>query len=246
MSFLSDKERERYTRQIIMPEVGDEGQAKLKNASVLCVGAGGLGSPVLYYLTAAGIGKIGIVDHDVLSESNLQRQILHGSKDLGMNKAINARKRLLELNPAQRLDIFDTRLSEANSAQIIEGYDLVIDACDNYATRFIINKACIKNKIPMIYGAISGFIGQVSVFYPAGGTPCYRCLIPGEPATSAEPIGVIGATPGVTGSLQAAEAIKWILGAGTPLTGKLLTMDLLQATSRIIQIKKDPCCPDCS
>ena len=248
MSPLSNKERERYARQMMLPQLGEEGQIKLKQASVLCVGAGGLGSSLLYYLAAAGVGKLGIIDDDVVSESNLQRQILHAEADLGENKAENARKRLQNLNPDLEAEIITQRLSDENANEFIRGYDLVVDACDNFKTRFIINRACITNAVPMLYGAVAGFNGQISLFHPTAGGPCYRCMFSEDNLVqdSSSPIGVIGSAPGVIGSMQSAEVIKWILNIGEPLTGKILSLDLLNSKSSIIRIKKNPHCPDCS
>jgi adenylyltransferase/sulfurtransferase len=246
---LTPKQRERYLRHVILPEIGEEGQEKLLAAKVLLVGAGGLGSPAALYLAAAGVGTIGIVDADVVDESNLQRQILHSTEQLGVAKVESARQRLTALNPDVQIVTHPVRLTSANALDIIRNYDLVVDGCDNFPTRYLTNDACVMLGKPNIYGALYRFEGQASVFHSAAGGPCYRCLFPEPPPPGAVPscaeAGVLGVLPGLIGTIQATEAIKLILGIGTPLIGRLLIYDALQMTFREIKLKRDARCPVC-
>ena len=247
-------DRLRYARQIAIPDVGDEGQAKLIHARVLIVGAGGLGSPAALYLAAAGVGKIGIVDHDTVELSNLQRQILHTSDRVGSLKTQSARQTLKSLNPSVQVDTCDVRLDVSNAEEIAAGYDLVIDGTDNFQTRYLLNDVCIKLQRPYVYASVFRFEGQASVFWPAApgrpGAPCYRCLYPSPPppelAPSCAEAGVLGALPGVMGTLQAIEAIKLILGLGDPLIGRLLCYDALAGSFREFRTQANPGCEYCS
>ena len=245
---ISEAERQLYARQIIVPEIGIEGQAKLKKASVFIVGAGGLGSPVALYLAAAGIGRLGIADPDVVDVSNLQRQIIHFTSDIGKKKVDSARRKLLDINPRIGIDVFPERLKAANAGEIVKDYDIVVDGSDNYAARYLINDTCVLLGKPMVYGSIQRFFGQVSVFDGRKG-PCYRCLMPSPPAPGSvlgcAETGVLGVVPGVIGTLQAVEAVKIILGLGTPLIGRLLFYDALEASFDLIEVTKDPRCPAC-
>jgi adenylyltransferase/sulfurtransferase len=245
---LSRAEVYRYSRHLILPEVGVEGQQKLKAASILLVGAGGLGSPAALYLAAAGVGHLGMVDFDVVDESNLQRQVLHGTKDVGQSKLDSARARISDLNPHVDVAIYQTRLTAHNALDILRGYDLVIDGTDNFATRYLTNDACVLLNIPNVYGSIFRFEGQVSVFATPHG-PCYRCLFREPPPPGLVPScaegGVLGVLPGTIGTLQATEAIKLLLGVGEPLVGRLLLYDALQARFRTVNLRKDPNCPAC-
>src|SRR5213596_1378354 len=220
---LSQKEVARYSRHLIMPEVGMEGQKRLKAASVLLIGAGGLGSPLGLYLAAAGVGRMGLVDFDVVDFSNLQRQILHGTPDVGRPKLHSARDRLQAINPEVRLDLYETHLSSANAMQLFEPYDIVIDGTDNFPTRYLVNDACVLLRKPNVYGSIFRFDGQASVFVPFEG-PCYRCLYPEPPPPGEVPScaegGVLGILPGLIGCIQATEAVKILLGRGKPLIGR--------------------------
>ena len=228
---LEDKELRRYRRQIMLPEIGQQGQMKLKNARVLVVGIGGLGTPVLQYLTAAGVGFIGIADDDSVDETNLQRQVLFGNKDLGKLKAIIARERLGILNPDVQIEIYNVRITKDNILDILDLYDLVVDGTDNFETRYLINDACVIKKLPWVYGAIYKFEGQVSVFNYMDG-PTYRCLYPEAPAKGsyrvAEESGILGVLPGLVGSYQASETIKIITGFGKSLSGTLLSINILE------------------
>ena len=236
---LSDRELRRYQRQTMLPEIGEKGQLKLKQSRVLVVGVGGLGTPVLQYLSAGGVGHIGIVDHDMVVESNLQRQILFGSNDLGKLKSVIARKRLSALNPDIDYEIYNLRITPENIFKIIGDYDLVFDATDNFPTRYLINDACVISKKTWIYGAVSAFEGQVSVFNHNGG-PTLRCLYPEQPAEGtyrpAEESGLLGVLPGMIGCYQASEAIKVISGYGEPLSGKLLTVNIKNNSFRTFNI----------
>lgn len=244
------REAVRYARHLSLPEVGVDGQKRLLAARVLCIGAGGLGSPASLYLAAAGVGTLGIVDCDVVDESNLQRQILHGSADVGRKKIESARERLLEVNPCLRVELHDARFESANAMGIVEPYDLVIDGTDNFATRYLSNDVCVFLKKPLIFGAISRFDGQCTVFAPHLGAPCYRCLYPEPPLPGMVPscseAGVLGVLPGIIGVFQAIEAIKMITGAGDPLLGRLIHFDALKARFRDFHLQKDPACPVCS
>jgi adenylyltransferase/sulfurtransferase len=245
---LAPQETARYSRHLIMPEVGVEGQKRLKAASVLLVGAGGLGSPLGLYLAAAGVGRIGMVDYDIVDFSNLQRQVLHGTPDVGRPKLHSARDRLQAINPEVKVDLFETRLTSANALQIFAPYDIVIDGTDNFPTRYLVNDACVLLDKPNIYGSIFRFDGQASVFYPGHG-PCYRCLYPEPPPPGEVPScaegGVLGILPGLIGCIQATEAVKLILGQGSPLVGRLLLYDALQMTFREFKVRRNPRCPVC-
>jgi sulfur-carrier protein adenylyltransferase/sulfurtransferase len=245
---LSKPEVYRYSRHLILPEVGVEGQQKLKSSSVLLVGAGGLGSPIALYLAAAGVGHLGIVDFDVVDESNLQRQVLHGTKDIGRPKLQSARDRIEDVNPHVDVTTYEARLTSANALQIMRGYDVVVDGTDNFATRYLTNDACVLLGIPNVYGSIFRFEGQVSVFATDSG-PCYRCLFREPPPPGLVPScaegGVLGVLPGTIGTLQATEVIKLLLGIGQPLIGRLLLYDALSLRFRTVNIRKDPQCPAC-
>src|SRR4051812_7766294 len=245
---LSAQEVARYSRHLIMPEVGTEGQKRLKAASVLLVGAGGLGSPLGLYLAAAGVGRLGLIDFDVVDFSNLQRQVLHGTADVGRPKLLSAQDRLKAINPEVQLDLYETRLTSANALQIFAGYDLVIDGTDNFPTRYLVNDACVLLGKPNVYGSIFRFDGQASVFYPGRG-PCYRCLYPEPPPPGEVPScaegGVLGILPGLVGCIQATEAVKLLLGQGTPLVGRLLLYDALQMSFREFKVRRNPRCPLC-
>ncbi|MCF8496372.1 MAG: HesA/MoeB/ThiF family protein [Alphaproteobacteria bacterium] len=242
--------KDRYQRQSILPEIGPAGQAALSRASVLCVGAGGLGSPALFYLAAAGVGHIGIADFDRVEETNLQRQILFTMDQIGRNKAEAARERLRSLNPDIVLETYSERLEAANAQTLFEPYDLIIDGTDNFAAKFLINDAAVRSGKIVIYGAVLGFEGQISVFGAPGG-PCYRCLFPDAPAghvPNCADAGVIGAVAGLIGTMQAMEAIKIIVGHESfqPLIGRLWTVDLRTMENRLLSLPKNPACPACS
>ncbi len=245
---LSPEEVKRYGRHLILPEVGMEGQLKLKRAQALIVGAGGLGSPVALYLAAAGVGRIGLADFDSVDATNLQRQVLYSTSDVGRPKLQAAKERLASLNPGVEVSLNVGRLSAGNSLAVLKGYDLVIDGTDNFPTRYLVNDACALLGIPNVYGSIFRFEGQVSVFWAKRG-PCYRCLYPEPPPPGLVPScaegGVLGVLPGIIGTLQAMEAVKLILGAGEPLIGKLLLFDALAAEFRALSLRKDPKCPLC-
>ena len=246
---LSEAERSRYARHLTLPEVGPEGQRRLKASRVLCLGAGGLGSPVTMYLAAAGIGEIGLVDDDRVDFSNLQRQILHGTSDVDRLKIDSARDRLAEINPEVRVTIFETRFTAENAAAIAEPYDLIIDGTDNFPTRYLSNDLAVLTKKPNVYGSIYRFEGQVSVFAPHLGGPCYRCLFPEPPAPGLVPScaegGVLGILPGIVGAMQANEAVKLLLGLGDPLIGRLVHFDALAFRFREIKLRRDPHCAVC-
>ena len=245
---LTNEEVERYSRHLIMPEVGMEGQLKLKAARALCIGAGGLGSPVLLYLAAAGVGRIGLVDFDEVDYSNLHRQIIHGTPDVGRSKLDSAKSRLNALNPEVEVVTYEMALSSENALDLFADYDLVIDGTDNFPTRYLVNDACVIQGKPNIYGSIFRFEGQASVFATTDG-PCYRCLYPEPPPPGLVPScaegGVLGILPGVIGTLQATEAIKVILGVGEPLIGRFLIFDALAMRFRELKLRKDPDCPVC-
>jgi adenylyltransferase/sulfurtransferase len=245
---LSQPEVARYSRHLIMPEVGMEGQKRLKAARVLLIGAGGLGSPLGLYLAAAGVGRIGLVDFDVVDFSNLQRQVLHGTPDVGRPKLQSARERLQAINPEVQLDLYETRLTAANALAILEPYDVVIDGTDNFPTRYLVNDACVLLKKANVYGSIFRFDGQASVFFPPHG-PCYRCLYPEPPPPGEVPScaegGVLGILPGLIGCIQATEAVKLILGRGSALIGRLLLYDALQMTFQEFKVRRNPGCPLC-
>lgn len=240
----------RYQRQMILPEIGELGQSKLAAASVLCIGAGGLGSPALLYLAAAGVGKIGIADFDKVDESNLQRQILYTTQDVGKNKAETAKLRLQSLNPDIRLEVFPESLGKDNIESSIKNYDLIVDGTDNFSTKFLINDAVIKNRKTLVYGAIQGFDGQVSIFGAEHG-PCYRCLYPSPPKASVQSCaeaGVIGSVAGLVGVTQALQSIQLIVGheSFSPLIGKLWTIDTRTMETSLRTLHKNPLCPVCS
>jgi len=245
---LTANEVSRYSRHLIMPEVGMEGQKRLKASSVLLIGAGGLGSPLGLYLAAAGIGRIGLVDFDVVDISNLQRQVLHGTPDVGRSKLQSAKDRLQAINPEVQLDLYETRLTSANALQIFKPYDIVIDGTDNFATRYLVNDACVLLGKPNVYGSIFRFDGQASVFAPPAG-PCYRCLYPEPPPPGEVPScaegGVLGILPGLVGCIQATEAVKLILGKGSSLIGRLLLYDALQMRFQEFKVRRNPKCPMC-
>jgi molybdopterin/thiamine biosynthesis adenylyltransferase/rhodanese-related sulfurtransferase len=245
---LTANEVARYSRHLIMPEVGMEGQKRLKAASVLLIGAGGLGSPLGLYLAAAGIGRIGLVDLDVVDFSNLQRQVLHGTPDVGRPKLHSARDRLQAINPEVHLDLYETRLTSANALGIFAPYDIIIDGTDNFQTRYLVNDACVLLKKPNVYGSIFRFDGQASVFAPPAG-PCYRCLYPEPPPPGEVPScaegGVLGILPGLVGCIQATEAVKLILGIGSPLVGRLLLYDALRMSFQEFKVRRNPKCPMC-
>jgi len=245
---FSNEEIRRYSRHLIMPEVTLDGQRKLKAASVLMVGAGGLGSPLALYLAAAGVGRLGIVDFDVVDESNLQRQILHGTRDVGRPKLASARDRLQDVNPHIVIDTYEAQLTSANALELLAEYNIVADGTDNFPTRYLVNDACVLSGKPNVYASIFRFDGQASVFSAPGG-PCYRCLYPEPPPPGLVPScaegGVLGVLPGLLGTIQATETIKLILGIGEPLIGRLLLVDALGLTFRTLKVRKDPACPVC-
>jgi molybdopterin/thiamine biosynthesis adenylyltransferase/rhodanese-related sulfurtransferase len=246
---LTAEQRDRYSRHVLVPEVGLEGQLKLLDAKVLCLGAGGLGSPVALYLAAAGVGTLGIVDDDVVDLSNLQRQVIHKTAGVGTPKVDSAEEAVKALNPDVNVVKYQTRLDASNIMEIIEGYDVIVDGVDNFPTRYLLNDASVRLKIPVVSAAILGFEGQLSVFAPYEG-PCYRCLFrqppPAELAPSCGANGVLGVLPGTMGLLQATEVIKLITGSGDPLIGRLLMYDALAATTTELKVRRDPECPICS
>ncbi len=245
---LTPAQRNRYQRHLLLPEVGEKGQQQLLDAKVLMLGAGGLGSPSALYLAAAGVGHIGIIDMDVVDESNLQRQILHNLDRVGMRKVDSAKVALTSINPDLEVTTYDTRLGADNILDIIDGYDVIVDGTDNFPTRYLVNDAALLKKIPVVHGSIFRFEGQVTVFDPYNG-PCYRCLIPEPPpaelAPSCAEAGVLGVLPGIVGSIQALEAIKMILKLGDPLIGRLLAFDALEESFRTFKVRRDPECPAC-
>ena len=245
---LTREELVRYNRQILLPQMGEDGQRTLKESRVLLVGAGGLGSPVALYLAAAGVGTIGLVDFDVVDLSNLHRQILHGSAGVGSSKIDSARDRLHDINPNVEVEAYETRFESGNALEIARGYDLIVDGTDNFATRYLVNDASVLLGIPNVYGSVYRFEGQVSVFGAPDG-PCYRCLFREPPPPHLIPscveAGVLGVVPGLVGTIQATEAIKQLLGLGDTLVGKLLTIDVMTMAFRTIEIRRDPECPAC-
>lgn len=245
---LSNHEVARYSRHLIMPEVGMDGQLKLKAASVLCIGAGGLGSPVALYLAAAGVGRIGIVDFDVVDYSNLQRQIIHGTPDVGRPKLDSARDRLNAINPEVTVETHDAAISSDNALDILADYDIIVDGTDNFPTRYLVNDACVLLGKPNVYGSIFRFEGQASVFATKDG-PCYRCLYPEPPPPGLVPScaegGVLGILPGVIGTIQATEVVKLIIGVGEPLINRFMIYDALRMRFRELKLRKDPECPVC-
>jgi sulfur-carrier protein adenylyltransferase/sulfurtransferase len=246
---LNNDEIRRYSRHLILPEVGLAGQKKIKAASVLCIGAGGLGSPIAMYLAAAGIGKIGIVDFDTVDYSNLQRQILHTDADVGRSKAESAKETINALNPNVEVVIHNTRISSENALDLIRPYDIVVDGTDNFPTRYLTNDACVLLKKPNVYGSIFRFEGQASVFAPHLGGPCYRCLYPEPPPPGMVPScaegGVLGVLPGIIGCIQATEILKLAIGKGTSLVGRLQLFNALDMKFRELKLRRDPACPVC-
>jgi MoaD family protein len=245
---LSNEEVQRYSRHLILPEVGPDGQRRIKAGRVLCVGAGGLGSPAALYLAAAGVGTIGVIDFDAVDLSNLQRQILHGTPDVGRSKLQSAKDRITALNPNVRVESYETALTSKNALEIFKDYDVILDGTDNFATRYLVNDACVILNKPNAYGSIFRFEGQASVFATKGG-PCYRCLYPEPPPPGLVPScaegGVLGVLPGIIGTIQAMETIKLILGIGEPLIGRFLIFDALRMKFRELKLRKDPDCPVC-
>jgi adenylyltransferase/sulfurtransferase len=246
---LDNEQIRRYSRHLILPEVGLAGQKKICSTSVLCIGAGGLGSPIAMYLAAAGVGKIGIVDFDTVDFSNLQRQILHGTEDVGRLKAESAKETIQSINPTCNVVIHNTRLSSDNALEIIAQYDIVVDGTDNFPTRYLTNDACVLLKKPNVYGSIFRFEGQASVFAPHLGGPCYRCLYPEPPPPGMVPScaegGVLGVLPGIIGCIQATEILKLALGKGTSLIGRLMLFNALDMKFRELKLRRDPKCPVC-
>src|SRR6202158_4154383 len=246
--FPTNQEIRRYSRHLIIPDVNILGQRRLKNAKVLCIGAGGLGSPVAMYLAAAGVGTLGMVDFDVVDFSNLQRQILHGTPDVGRSKLASAKDRLNSLNPEGAIETYETALSSQNALKLFEPYDVIVDGTDNFPTRYLVNDACVLLGKPNASGSIFRFEGQASVFATKNG-PCYRCLYPEPPPPGLVPScaegGVLGVLPGMIGMIQATEAIKLILGVGEPLIGRFLIYDALRMRFRELKLRKDPDCPVC-
>ncbi|HEY7334312.1 MAG TPA: molybdopterin-synthase adenylyltransferase MoeB [Bryobacteraceae bacterium] len=245
---LSKDEVLRYSRHLIMPEVGMQGQLKLKNAKVVMIGTGGLGAPLGLYLAAAGVGRVGLVDFDVVDFTNLQRQVIHGTKDVGRKKLDSAADHMLDINPNVQIDRYEVALDSSNALEILKPYDIVIDGTDNFPTRYLVNDACVILKKPNVYGSIFRFEGQASVFaYPGG--PCYRCLYPEPPPPGLVPScaegGVLGILPGIIGLIQATEAVKLILGSGDPLVGRLLLYDALGMRFRELKLRRNPECPVC-
>ena len=238
----------RYSRHLIIPDIGVTGQRRLKNARVLLIGAGGLGSPAALYLAAAGVGTLGLVDFDVVDVTNLQRQVLHGTKDVGRPKLASAIDRVRDVNPHVQVEGFETRLTSVNALEILRDYDIVVDGTDNFATRYLTNDACVLLGKPNVYGSIFRFEGQASVFATENG-PCYRCLFPEPPPPGLVPScaegGVLGVLPGLIGTIQATETIKLILGIGEPLVGRLLLIDALATRFRTVRLRRDPACPAC-
>ncbi|HSY82053.1 MAG TPA: molybdopterin-synthase adenylyltransferase MoeB [Gemmatimonadaceae bacterium] len=248
MPELTREELARYSRHLILPDVGVEGQKRLKAARVLLVGAGGLGSPLALYLSAAGVGTLGIVDFDKVDVTNLQRQVVHGTADVGRSKIDSAAERIYDINPYVNVERFETRLTSDNALEIIREFDIVVDGTDNFATRYLVNDACVILGKPNVYGSIFRFEGQASVLATPEG-PCYRCLFREPPPPGLVPScaegGVLGVLPGLVGTIQATEAIKLILGIGEPLIGRLLLVDALTAQFRTVKIRRDPTCPAC-
>jgi adenylyltransferase/sulfurtransferase len=245
---LTHDEIRRYSRHLIMPEVGMDGQRRLNASAILLIGTGGLGSPLALYLAAAGVGRIGLVDYDTVDDSNLHRQVIHGESSVGMLKVDSAKKRMLDINPHIQIDTYNEPLTSDNALRIMEGYDVVIDGTDNFPTRYLVNDACVKLGIPNVYGSILRFEGQLSVFYAKEG-PCYRCMFPEPPPPGLVPscaeAGVLGILPGTIGTMQATEGIKLITGIGDPMVGRMLLYDALEMSFTTIKIRKNPNCPVC-
>jgi len=246
---LTDAQRSRYSRHLLIPEVGEAGQAKLLKAKVLLIGAGGLGSPAALYLSAAGVGRLGIVDDDVVDESNLQLQILHSTDRVGMAKTESAKKTIKNLNPDVVVDEHRLRLNRDNAMELFARYDIVLDGSDNFGTRYLVNDTCVLLSKPNVHGSIFRFDGQATTFIPGNGNPCYRCLFPEPPppelAPSCQEAGVLGVLPGIIGMIQAVETVKIILGAGEPLVGRLLLYDALEQRFREVKYARDTACPAC-
>ena len=246
---LTEAQRARYSRHLLIPEVGEAGQAKLLKSKVLLIGAGGLGSPTALYLAAAGVGRLGLIDDDVVDESNLQRQILHTTDRVGMPKTESAKKTLQALNPEVAVDEYRMRLTRDNAMELFARYDMVVDGSDNFGTRYLVNDACVLLQKPNVHGSIFRFDGQATTFVPGGGRPCYRCLFPEPPppelAPSCQEAGVLGVLPGIIGLIQAVEAIKLLLVRGEPLVGRLLLYDALDQKFREVKYARDPACPAC-
>jgi len=246
---LTEAQRDRYSRHILLPEVGEVGQAKLLASKVLLLGAGGLGSPAALYLAAAGVGTLGLVDGDTVDASNLQRQVLHATSRVGMPKVDSAEIAIKDLNPDVKVVKYQERVTSANVDKIFADYDVIVDGCDNFPTRYLVNDASVFLKKPVVHGSIFRFEGQVTVFHPGAGGPCYRCLYPEPPpphlAPSCQEAGVLGILPGVVGVIQATEAIKLLLGTGTPLIGRLLTYDSLRMRFGELKLRRDKACPVC-
>ncbi len=249
LSSLSNEEIRRYSRHLILPEFGMEGQRKLKQGSVLLIGTGGLGSPLALYLAAAGVGHIGLVDFDIVDESNLQRQIIHGTSTLGIRKTESAKMRLRDLNPHIDIATYETHITSENAFDLMRPYDVIVDGTDNFPTRYLTNDACVMLGKPNVYGSIFRFEGQATVFSPKHGGPCYRCLYPEPPPPGLVPScaegGVLGVLPGVIGTIQATEAIKLLTGIGEPLIGRLLLYDALALRFRELKLRRNPDCPVC-
>ena len=245
---LTAEEVRRYGRHLVLPDVGREGQRRLKAGRILLVGAGGLGSPAALYLAAAGVGTLGLIDFDVVDLSNLQRQVLHGTSDVGRSKLDSARDRIQDVNPNVAVDTYEMRLTRANALDILGDYDVIVDGTDNFATRYLTNDACVLLGKPNVYGSIFRFEGQASVFATDAG-PCYRCLYPEPPPPGLVPScaegGVLGVLPGIVGTIQATEALKLLLGVGEPLIGRLLLIDALATQFRTVRLERDPACPAC-
>ncbi len=246
---FSETELERYARHIVLRELGGPGQKRMRDAKVLVIGAGGLGAPVLQYLAGAGMGTIGVIDDDVVSNSNLQRQVIHRDKDIGMPKVFSAQAAMTAQNPYVEVRPYNRRLSEEIAEELIAEYDLVLDGCDNFETRHLVNRACVAAGVPLVSGALSQWEGQISVFDPERGAPCYACVFPNIPAEGLAPscaaAGVLGPLPGVVGAMMAVEAVKVISGAGTPLSGQMLLYDALEGETRRIAVRRDPGCAVC-
>ena len=245
---LTPEQRNRYQRHLLLPEIGEAGQQKLLDSKVLLLGAGGLGSPAALYLAAAGVGTLGIIDMDVVDESNLQRQILHNMERIGDRKVDSAKKTLTAMNPDIDVATYDVRLGADNVLEVIDGYDVIVDGTDNFPTRYLVNDASLLKRVPVVHGSIFRFEGQVTVFDPYNG-PCYRCMIPEPPpaelAPSCSEAGVLGVLPGIVGSIQALEAMKMLLDLGDPLVGRLLAYDSLDQSFRTFKVRRDPECPAC-
>ena len=245
---FTDEQIERYSRNILLKDIGGEGQSRLLESSVLIIGAGGLGSPAAFYLAAAGVGHIGIIDHDVVDISNLQRQILFNENSIGKSKVKEAERTINEVNPDVKVTTYQERLSSDNIMNIIDGYDVILDGTDNFPTRYLLNDATVFRNKPVVHGSIYRFDGQVTVFYPKKG-PCYRCLYPEPPPPGLVPScqegGVLGVLPGIIGTIQTTEVMKLILGIGEPLIGKLLCFDALDMQFRTMRLRKNPRCPVC-